>query len=294
MKRIKEKIEQRKSQLKGSTKEELPSEVNFLTLPFFSLSAGDSGRDELLYRKEETTWEVVPSPKYGRPGPFDKRVFKGVQQLVDNRGLPVGNPLVFTINKLGRLMGMGSVGGDDYRRIRESLKRLVATTIRSEGTYYLKGERRYLDEVFHIFSRVVFKGEDLKGGKVAEATYLYLNSWLLDNLNAGYVRPLDYEFYKSLEGQISKRLYELLGVKFYGLLNNNGPYLRYSYGTLCDLLPAKRQPYLSKAKQILKPAHRKLKETNFLERIDWKGDAPKDLKLYYYPGKRARKEARQN
>ncbi|MEF8799185.1 MAG: hypothetical protein V5A79_07200, partial [Candidatus Bipolaricaulota bacterium] len=69
MKRIKEKIDQRKSQLKDSTKEKLPSEVNFLTLPFFSLSAGDSGRDELLYRKEETTWEVVPSPKYGRPGP---------------------------------------------------------------------------------------------------------------------------------------------------------------------------------------------------------------------------------
>lgn len=298
LKPINKSIKKKKEEYKETDKPVLPSEVNILTLPFFSLSMSASGEEEIVYRKkakrkgkvEEVTWRVVPSPKYGKPGPFDKRVFKGVEELVSERGLPVENPLAFRIHRFGRLMGMDSVGGGDYERIRESLKKLVATTIVSEGTYYLKGERRYLEEVFHLFSRVVFKGDDLPGGKVAEKTYLYLNSWLLDNLNAHYVRPLDYRFYKNLEGQISKRLYELLGVKFYGLLKKDKPFLRYKYDNLCNLLPIEKQTYPSKARQIFAPAHVELQDKNFLRKVNWKGKAIDDSYITYYPGSKAREE----
>jgi len=188
-------------------------------------------------------------------------------------------------------MGKKNHGGRDYREVRESMERLVATTIKSKGTFYYKNEKRYLDEVFHLFSRVVFSGEKLPNGEEAEKNYLYLNSWLLENLNKYYVRPLDYEYYKSLDSELSKRLYELLGVKFYGLLNDGKPYLRYKYGNLCKLLPIRKQDYLSKAKQIFAPAHEELKSKNFLRKVNWKGSSTSGSYITYYPGTKPRSES---
>lgn len=298
-------IEEKRKEENTSTneKEILPSEVNFLVLPFFCLSReGSYNKDGLEYRQvakrngktEEVIWNVSPSQKYGYPGIYDKKVFKAVEQLLDNRGYPIDNPVVFSIYNLLKLMGKDSVGGRDYREVRESIERLVATTIQSKGTFYYKGEKRYLDEVFHLFSRVVFTGEKLPNGEEAEKNYLYLNSWLLENLNKYYVRPLDYDYYKSLESELSKRLYELLGVKFYGLLQDGKPYLRYKYENLCKLLPLRRQSYLSKAKQIFTPAHEELKGKNFLDKVSWKGGSIDGTYITYYPGGKARSESNQS
>lgn len=284
----------------SSKRKTLPSEVNFLVLPFFALSRGDAHqRESLRYvkqvrrdgKRQTVVWKVSASPEYGYPGTYDKRVFKAVEELLNRRGYPVDNPITFSIYNLLGLMGRESVGGKDYKEVRESMERLVATTIKSEGTFYHKGEKKYLNEVFHFFSRVIFTGEELPDGEEAEKNYLYLNSWLLDNLNKFYIRPLDYDYYKSLDGALSKRLYELLGVKFYGLLNEDKPFLRYRYENLCKLLPLRRQDYLSKAKEIFAPAHKELRDKNFLQKIDWQGGSPDDTYLTYYPGTKARSEA---
>jgi hypothetical protein len=297
-------IEEKEKERNTSTneKEVIPSEVNFLVLPFFCLSReGAYEKDGLEYKQvtkrngktEEVVWNVSPSQKYGYPGIYDKKVFKAVEELLNNRGYPIENPITFSIYNLLNLMGKNSIGGRDYREVKESMERLVATTIQSKGTFYYKGEQRYLDEVFHLFSRVVFSGEKLPNGEEAEKNYLYLNSWLLENLNKYYVRPLDYEYYKSLESELSKRLYELLGVKFYGLINNGKPYLRYKYENLCKLLPLKKQDYLSKAKQIFAPAHEELKSKNFLEKACWDDRSSNGTYLTYYPGIKARSESDQ-
>ncbi len=75
---IEEKERNRKS---TSDKEEiLPSEVNLLLLPFFSLSKEDASKKEgLEYKKsvtrdgktEEVVWKVTPSEEYGYPGTYD-------------------------------------------------------------------------------------------------------------------------------------------------------------------------------------------------------------------------------
>ncbi|MBS3793002.1 replication initiator protein A [Candidatus Bipolaricaulota bacterium] len=295
---IEKKEEEKKtSPNKGET---LPSEVNFLVLPFFSLSREDSyKKDGLEYRQvverddktEEVVWKVSPSQEYGYPRITDKKVFKAVEQLLRDRGYPIENPVTFSIYKLLNLMGKKSYGGRDYREVRESLERLVATTIKSKGTFYYKDEKRYLDEVFHLFSRVVFSGEKLPDGEEAEKNYLYLNSWLLENLNKYYVRPLDYEYYKSLDGALSKRLYELLGVKFFGLIKQGKPFLRYRYANLCALMPLKKQSYLSRARQILDPAHRELKGKNFFSGVDWEPrEAGGGWYLRYEPGSKIKRE----
>jgi len=144
---------------------------------------------------------------------------------------------------------------------------------------------------------VVFKGDEMPNGEKADSTYIWLNSWYLENINARYVKPIDWNYLTSLRTSIAQRLCEFLSVKFFGLLMKGGSSISYKYSTLCDLLPISRQRYLSKAKEKLDPAHEELKETGFLEKWTWeeikrKGRG-KDWLITCYPGKRAKEEVKQ-
>ena len=285
------------------------SEVNLLVLPFFALSRkGLKRKTKTEYRttvvrdgkRLEILWQVTANAEYGYPGPFDKQVHKAVEQILSEMPLPLENPIPLgSLYRLAKSMGLtpakgGNYSGWVYRQIKESLERIVLVGIRSRGTFYSKERKRWIDEVFHLYDRVIFKGERLPDGRIADTNYLYLSSWYLENLNALYVKPIDYGYYRSLRSTVSQRLYELLGVKFYGVLQEGLPSLRYRYSTLCQLLPLTPQKYLSKAKQQLDPAHRELKRTGFLEKVMWRtgpaGAGEEDWFLYYFPGPRVWEE----
>ena len=82
---------------------------------------------------------------------------------------------------------------------------------------------------------------------------------------------------------LAQRLYEVTGIKFYGL--QDCEYVAFDYLELCQILPLKPQKYLSKAKTVLEPAHRLLKETGWLARVDWqvrgKRSEPRGWRLRY-------------
>jgi len=143
-----------------------------------------------------------------------------------------------------------------------------------------------------LYDRIVLKGESLSDGEIANTNYVHLGSWYLSNINARYVKPIDYDYYKSLQRPIASRLYEILSVKFYGLMESGGKFIRYRYSTLCDLLPVKRQKYFSRAKQIMDPSHKKLEKTGFLSGYAWDdiADEKRDWYIYYFPGERAKDE----
>ncbi len=284
--------------------ETIRSEVNFLVLPFFALWDKDVNRKtETVYKttvmrnsgKLEIVWTVSSNPRYGYPGPFDKEVHKAIEQIIGDLPLPVENPIPLgSLYSLYKRMGINKVGGAQYRRIKDALKRIIAATIESEGTFYSKEGKRWINDIFHLYDRVIFKGEELADGDIAENNYLFLNSWYLDNINASYVKPVDWSYYKILETPIAQRLYELLSVKFYGSLMRGGRFVSYKYSTICQLLPIARQTYFSNARNILDPAHKKLEDTNFLSKWYWeeveKKGEDKDWLIKYYPGRRAREE----
>jgi hypothetical protein len=106
--------------------------------------------------------------------------------------------------------------------------------------------------------------------------------------------PIDYTYYKSQQSSTASRLYELLGVKFYGLSAKGNSFIRYKYSTLCHLLPLTRQRYYSKAKEKLDTAHKELVTSGFLEKYQWTlshtDRKQNDWYITYYPGGRARGE----
>jgi hypothetical protein len=277
------------------------SEVNFLTLPFFSLSRHDQ-RVRTEYhaietrgdKKLEVSWKVSANSEYGYPGVFDSKVHKAIEQIISNLPRPIENPIPLgSLLSLAKLMGVGlsrkgTLPGKSYKEIQDSLTKIVAATVESKGTFYDKGEEQFIDARFHLYDQVVFIGQKLRDGVVADTNYLFLSSWYLDNINARYVKPLDYTYYRTLQSPIASRLYELLGVKFY----RGNPYIRYRYSTLCQLLPVTRYQYFSAAKRKLDLAHEELIRTGFLDNVEWGKvkDDPHDWYVNYWAGERAKEE----
>jgi hypothetical protein len=276
------------------------SEVNFLVLPFFALSGREAhGKTETQYsaivsrgdQRVEISWSVSANTKYGYPGPFDRKVHKAIEQIISELKPPLENPIPLgSLRSLSRRTGLVSHGGWQEEKIRTALKRITATTVESSGAFYSKGRKRWIEEVFHLYEQVVFTGEELPGGQTADKNYLFLSRWYLENVNTRYVKPLDYAYYRSLSNHLASRLYELLGVKFFGM--RGLPFIRYKYSTLCQLLPVTRQQYVSDAKRILHPTHQELIRTGFFAKVEW-DDIPSehhDWYLSFWPGPRARDE----
>jgi hypothetical protein len=281
------------------------SEVNFLRLPFFALSDADvRRRTETEYKdviqkgdqKLEIQWNVAAHQKYGYPSPFDRKVHRAIEHIISGMKPPIQNPIPLgSLARLAKLIGLkvskrGAPAGWFYDQIQEAILRITHTAIESKGAFYHKGEEQQLKESFHLYERVVFIGQKLDDGEVADTNYLYLGSWYLDNINTRYTKPLDYTYYRTLQRPISARLYELLGVKFSG-----SSFINYRYSKLCQLLPLTQQRYFSDAKKIIKPAHEELIRTGFFEKVEWEKvkDDPHDWYVNYWAGERAKKEIQQ-
>ena len=277
------------------------SEVNFLVYPFFCLdNRWHQDRLEIKYHRtldrgegrEEVFWQVRANPEYGFPGPFDWELHKAIEEIINERGFPVRNPVPFSLRGLCRRMGIACSGKTD-REIKAAFQRICHTVVESKRTFYCKPKKRWIEDNFQLYDQVVYRGEKMsEGSAVADTNYLYLGSWYLGNMNALYVTLLDYRYRRSLSEAIARRFYEILGVKFYGLQNKGAPCLRYAYTTLCDLLPLRRQAYLSYAHRQLDPAHQELIETGFLERVEWQevGGELGEWHLHYYPGERLQRQ----
>lgn len=280
--------------------DKIRSEVNFLVYPIFRLEkkSDDQGVIEITMtvernnQKLEVFWGVYSHPYFGIPGPFDKKVFDAIQEIIESLPRPIQNPIpIGSLYSLCKRIGIYKDSGKSYKMIEDSLKRLTLISIDSKETFYDKGKRTWIRDTFHLYDRIVWAGEELPDGTIADTNYIFLNSKYLDNINNGYVKPIDYEFYRGLRSDISKRLYELLGVKFYPIFqrNLNIKSIRYLYDTLCDLIPVKKQKYLSRIRQQFENAILELQEKGFLEKCEIKKENSKIL-LYFYPGQRAKDE----
>ena len=277
------------------------SEVNLLVFPFFALERKNK-KLETEYRevvkrgdkKIEIIWNVSANAKYGYPGLFDREVHKAIEQIISEilkeKG-EIKNPIPLgSLYNLCKRMNIKNYGGSQYKKIKEALERVRATTIKSVGTFYLKEGKQWVDDNFGLYERVVFKGKELPENKIADDNYLFLGSWYLQNLNSFYIKPVDYNYLQSLKSKIASRLYEILGVKFYGLRNKRDNYICYRYSKLCQLLPVTPHEQISLAKQQINPGNNELKSTGFISKFDWSENGNKDWLIYYWPGERAKEE----
>ena len=283
----------------------LRTEFNFLKFPFFDLSKDSQRKRIKIEERSDTTegkfhilWLVTRDVDGQFPGDFEKRLHRAIEQVVNVTPKPVNNPLrLGSLRYIASLMGINADSGKNREDIQKAFKNIVKASIEAEGTYQLKEgkSRKYIKDTFHLYDRVIFKGEELPDNSVAECVYLMLGSWYLHNINNQYVVPLDWRFYNQLAGSITTRMYEFLCIHFYTAIERGYQYHQVSYSEICNYFPLTPQSPRWKARGQLKQAHDILTKAGYFAKVDWLATAQADdWLLRYWIGPRAKEEYERN
>ena len=282
----------------------IKTDVNLSRLPFFALY-----RERLKKQLEkewvfietrdnehvELVWRVLATQRYGYPSPFAKKVHRAIEYMLTQNGFPVPEYLDFSLYEIAKILGVKRTGsvysGKIYADIKNALFSITSTSIESKGVFcYLdNGKKKFVHDMFHLYERVVFAGETLPDGTIAEKNRVYFGEWYIKALNSLYIKPLDFSYWNSFRSDIARRLYEYLS--FVSFATKCQPF-QIEYGRLCDFLPITPQKYFSQARQKMKRAHEELIQTGFLKKVVWRKSKIYSKKwiIEYYFGTRAKSE----
>jgi len=287
--------------IKNNTEIDLPkiinSEVNLLVSPFFSLSTkGLKDKTTAIYQEIikkgnqeiKLLWKVSSNSEYGYPGPFDRKLQQAISEILSEILKKEGE--IKNLISLGSLYNLckrikiEKYGGAEYKKIKEAFKRIKTTSIESKGTFYSKDKKHWIEDIFSLYDRVIFKGEKISDNEISDNNYLFLGVWYLQSLNSFNIKSIDYTYWRNLKSKIVSRFYEILGIKFYGVRNKKESFIRYKYSTLCQLLPVNQHNYISSAKRQLNSGNNKLLDTGFISKYEWSENGNNDWLIYCWPG----------
>lgn len=279
----------------------IKTEVNINRNPFFCLSDKDIPKTLKIERKDtveidgksvSVLWKVSANPEYGYPGPFAKQVHKAFEVLFSQHGFPLSKVFPFSIYQLLEIIGVAKKGSN-YQKVRTAIQQLVSTTIEAKGSFYHKGKQRYIADTYHLFDRVLFKGEVGTDGVTVENNFVFISDAYLDSINSFYIKDIDWNYYQQLSNVTSGRLYEVLDMLFYPIISKGLPNLKIGYKKLCEYMPLKPAAYVAKAKQQLDKHHDLLVKTGFLSGYKYEQKSTSkgnDFSIIYFPGPLAQKD----
>lgn len=227
----------------------------------------------------EQTLAIKASGNSGLPGPFDQDVLIAIQEQINTKGLNNEKYLHFSLYKLIEIMKKNHSGWN-YQAVKESIKRMVGTTIVSENAFYNKGIKKHLTDILHLFERAIFYDECKRKGLQPEFEFnvLTLSEWFLANLKAHYTKPLDINFYYNLNLPTARRLYRWLDKKRYG--DKKSFYV--DLPELALTMPLSER-YPSDIRRALEPAHQELLQKKFLKKVDYeKEKKTKQWRVVYH------------
>jgi hypothetical protein len=263
----------------------IKAEANLLRLPLFALQTkGLKTLDGIECRGQTTrngethsfVLTAARSTITPYPGPLARAAHLAFLSIATDGGFPIENPISWTWYDLCRRMGI-KPSGRSLTQLKGAIESTKALYIRSHYAVYSKTEERAIrtaEDHLNLYDQVTFSGTELPDGEIAETNYVWLASWYLDNLNAMFTAPLDYELWRWLDKQspIASRLYEFLIVNFY----SGAPKLCINYSKLAQYLPVKPMAYRSLARQQFAAAFRLLDFTDVVESVTW-SDSKSDL-----------------
>lgn len=111
---------------------------------------------------------------------------------------------------------------------------MSSTTIISNGVVYIAGKKRFARDRFRVFDRAVSFGKEMEDGTIADANYVWLSSWQIDNINNKHLLPIDLETYQQLKNHIAKALVPLLQIWLFA--SHKAGSFEKRYDELCEIL----------------------------------------------------------
>lgn len=207
-------------------------ELNFCEFPLATLADTPADRQKTLEFTDEIfdpstgkpvarTLVITAADKFGLPTALDDEVLLGLMQLSCEQGF-ADRKVHFSRYELIKLLGWRDES-KSYRRVEDSLNRWAGVTLQYKRAWWSKEEQCWVNETFHVIDQVtVFDRERIgRRRKMAAGTpdkalsSFVWNDTVFQSFKAGYIKALDFDFYKSLGSSISKRLFRFLDKRFY-------------------------------------------------------------------------------
>src|SRR3984957_9352567 len=204
--------------------------------------------------KIELKWIVSYSDRYGQARQLAYKLDTIViNHHIDEQGRPL--PKMICLGSLRDVADQLDLGGDT-NKVRRALRQNASAFITAKFEYRGNdGSKKTLEADFTRYS-VVFTGEQLPDGRMADAVYIILNEPYREVLNNAPVRPLDRAYMKALP-PTAQRFYEIISRKIFAALKNKYPYAKMAYSEYCtfstQVRHLERQPVQDQMGKILRP-----------------------------------------
>ena len=252
-------------------------ELNFAEFPLASVSTSlpkgqktleftdeifDKARNERVTRK----LTITASDKYGLPTAMDDEVILGLIQLTGKAEFSE-RKVFFTRYELLKLLDWTD-DTRNYNRLEQSLNRWLGVTLYYDKSWWSKEEQSWVNEGFHILDHVQIldKERQRRGAKKAEnagkSSFVW-NEVVFNSFKSGYLKQIDFEFYKRLESAVSKRMYRFLDKRFY-----HRQRLEFDLRTFaCEHIGLSKNYHNGELKRVLTPAIAELETQGFLKTL---------------------------
>jgi hypothetical protein len=241
-------------------------------------------------------WRVTYNTGFGQPGPLAYKL----DTLIVNRRIEEAPRPVPPLIRLGshkdicREIGVAE-GGRTLKQQKIAFHQNASSYITAKITYKAKDGTQRDAEIGDTRYAVVFTGEKLPDGRRADAIYIILHDFYRDIINSSRVRPLDYDYLKSL-APAPQRFYELLSYQMYATIKNDRPRAKLLYSELCTYAPLVRQHDWDVVRPQLARIHAPHRKSGYVGEVDFQHtldrDGRPDWIMLYQPGLKARAEYR--
>src|SRR5207247_8188175 len=127
---------------------------------------------------------------------------------------------------------------------------------------------------FHIVARAVSVEKEMPDGTIADANYVWLSEWQLENINAKFLLPIDLLRYRELRNHIAKALVPLLQVWLFA--SQRAGSFEKRYDELCQMLTLQTYRAPSQIRRQFKPSLDELAQHEYLEK--WRSEETSERK----------------
>jgi hypothetical protein len=234
---------------------------------------------EIDGQRMSATAEIHPSAMFGLPVTADQDKYLALQKIITNTLHAEGkvtNPIRFKSSELLRLMNTSTKTGKNYKAISEWLDVMYTTTIISDGAVYVTGQKRFARDRFRVFDRALSFGKVMDDGTIADANYVWLSEWQLENINNKFLMPIDLETYRELKNHIAKALVPLLQTWLYA--SHKAEAFEKRYSELCEILTLQTYRAPSQILRQFKPSLDELVHHGYIEK--WRIEKTSDRKAF--------------
>jgi hypothetical protein len=241
-------------------------EMNLVDFPFATVHPNDK-RKVIVYdgwmtennKRQQVKWTVEGGALIGLPNEFGVRIFLALLLLADEQGWP--EQVTFTIYRILKVLELPDTK-QYYEATKAELSKLATVTISSEGAFWdHERKKRMTIRQFHLLDdlHLVYSTDGETYTEEEDTNYVVFGKQVLRSVQSGYIKRLDFAFYRQLDKPLSRQLYRFLDRRM-----RHRDRFEIDVFDLTNRLGTASYRYPSDVRKVIQPAINELVEAGFL------------------------------